>query len=69
MGTDAHDSWIWSEADGTRLLSAALTEKGVDVSSLSQFEAAGVSDDGTVITGCVREATLTTRGFIARLGE
>ncbi len=69
VGTAPHDSWIWSKIGGTRLLAAVLAEKGIDVSALSQFEAAGVSDDGAVITGCVRDATLTTRAFIARLGD
>jgi hypothetical protein len=69
VGTTYVDSWLWSAATGARLLSSALTQKGVDVSAFSGFSIGAVSDDGSVVTGCVDDSTLATQAFIARLGD
>jgi hypothetical protein len=70
VGTSDGDSWTWSEATGTRLVLARLADMGVDVSGFSSsFQVRAVSDDGTVLTGCVNDSTLATQAFIARLGN
>jgi len=69
VGRTGGDGWTWSEVSGANLVSALLGDKGVDVSGFSGFDIRAVSDDGTVLTGCLNDSTLATQAFIARLGE
>jgi uncharacterized membrane protein len=70
VGTLPHESFLWSEAGGVRLLSELLADKGVDVASYADFQVTGVSDDGTVLTGCVDSGGDSgVQAFIARIGD
>ncbi len=70
VGTTSHDSWIWSQAAGARLISTLLTGFGVDPTAVTEFRVSDVSDDGTVITGCAFTPTASgIQAFIARVGE
>jgi uncharacterized membrane protein len=71
VGTSFHDSWIWTSADGGRLITDLLIEKGVDVSPYYFFQINDVSDDGTIVTGSVTvlDSGLGSQAFIARIGD
>lgn len=61
-------SWVWSNAEGVRMLPDILTTQGVDVSGYYDFKVTDVADDGTTIIGSVA-SDLVIQAFIARLGD
>jgi uncharacterized membrane protein len=69
VGTNAQGSWIWSRSTGARLVSDLLAQEGADIAGFSDFQVTDISDDGTVITGCLKDSTLATEAFVARLGD
>ncbi|MEM1041122.1 MAG: T9SS type A sorting domain-containing protein [Bacteroidota bacterium] len=50
-GFTGREAFIWTEADGMRLLQTVLEEQDVDLSGWTLREATGISADGTVIVG------------------
>jgi len=71
IGTGSQSSWVWTSADGVRMLPDILTAKGVDVSGYYSFQVTDISDDGTIIVGSVTvlNSQLGSQAFIARLGD
>jgi len=70
LGMAGQDGWLWSSAKGPRLLQDILAGEGVDLTHYSSFRPSDISDDGTIVTGCVfTDDEPAVQGFVARIGD